>query len=605
MLASIATPRMHSMRRTGSVALVGFVLGLAATTTAQRTPDEALQALMDGNRRFASGMSAPQPLGEGVRRTLARGQSPIAVVVCCADSRVPPEHVFNAGLGELIVVRVAGHAADAETIASIEQAVEGLEVPLCVVMAHSQCDTIAAAIAGIGQHGGHSQWSPSALRLLERIEPAVRKARGRDLGGDALQAACEEEHAHATVHECLRRSPLLRRYAAVGRFRMIAARYHLGSGQVEWLPGRPLPPAPEAKQEIPTGAVPTTMPPHVALRLLQGGHRRFLGDRRPPTDLSAGRRESLTHGQQPLAIVLTCTDSRVAPEHVFDVGLGELYVVRIGANALTDDALASIEMAARRLGSPLLVVMGHTNCDVMARATGGKDQLTGHQHRLLGHLEPSLVAARHEAAGRDLAQAAMRHHLLRSLSEARSRSALLRQLEQEGRFTMLATVYDVATGDLQWIDEPAPANRGHDTPGQASHEQGASGHDVHGHAPVDHEARGHGTDAHGSHPRAQAAHGHDNGHGEEPLPTLQWAPAPTGEVHGTTPALRDHRGNAHGGHGTAAQAHGDGHGGHHEAAHAGDGHPPKLSFRDPVVLVGLTGITSLLLAAVLALRQRG
>ncbi|HEB53740.1 MAG TPA: hypothetical protein ENI87_10860, partial [bacterium] len=136
----------HQMHRTNRILFATMSLTLCSALAAQHTPEEALHTLQEGNRRYANDRSVPQPIGEGVRRTLARGQSPIAVIVTCADSRVPPEHVFNTGLGELVVVRTAGHVVGPEAIATIEHAVEHLNVPLCVVLGHESCDVVTAAI---------------------------------------------------------------------------------------------------------------------------------------------------------------------------------------------------------------------------------------------------------------------------------------------------------------------------------------------------------------------------------------------------------------------------------------------------------------------------
>lgn len=106
-----------------------------------------------------------------------------------------------------------------------------------------------------GQNQRHDGESLVMQQLLEHIEPAVRKAQARSLGGKDLTDACEEENAHTTVHETMRRSELLRRYASVGKFRMVAARYHLDSGGVERLPDRPLPAAPDQAAHLVPGAV--------------------------------------------------------------------------------------------------------------------------------------------------------------------------------------------------------------------------------------------------------------------------------------------------------------------------------------------------------------
>ena len=634
------------MSFTTRLAVAWAVFATAATAVAQRTPDEALRALQEGNRRFVAERSLPQPLGEGVRRTLARGESPFAIVLCCADSQVPPEHVFNTGLGELFVVRVAGHACDAETLASIEYAVEHLNASLCVVLGHEGCGAVGAAVAQAeGDGTGQPAVSQAMQHLLERIEPAVRRARARDLGGKQLCDQAEEEHVHQTVHESLRRSDLLRRYASVGRFRMVPARYHLASGEVEWLPVRPMPAPPSAQAVELQTSVPTGVPPHVALRMLQAGHRRFLGDGQPTGDIGKRRREALTHGQQPLAIVLTCADSRVAPEHVFDSGLGELFVIRIVGNTLNDDALASIEYAAAHTGASLLIVMGHTRCGAVQTAIEHpQDQpMSPHLRTLLARIEPSVAAAR--AAGRgDLLEVAARANVLRTVVEARSRSPLLRKLEAEGRFALLPTIYDLASGDLTWLKDADGADAPAAAPAGETRRSAARGHDdghgsSHGKADPHGPAGSHGkTDAHGpagshGHNAANDGHGaHDPAHPAAKLPVLDWEPVPAhghAPAHGSHDDHNDHGGHAeahgsptdHGSHGAHAdhQDHGA-HGGHdaHSAAaahaghdaHGGHGEVPAGSgaptgwWRDVRHLIGLAGIVSMSAAALLVLKKR-
>ncbi len=637
------------MQHTTRPSLVGLCLAAASlfagSLLAQRTPDEALRALQDGNRRFADGKSVPQPLGEGVRRTLARGQSPYAVVVTCADSRVPPEHLFNCGLGELFVIRVAGNVADPEVIASIEYAVEHLQAPLCVVLGHEDCGAVGASIAQVQtlerDHAAASA-SPAMQHLLERIEPAVRRARARELGGKELSIACEEENVHSSVTECVRRSPLLRRYSQIGKFRIVPARYHLGSGEVEWLSPRPMPPEPKAQDTLPVHVVPMGMPPHVALRLLQAGHRRFLGDGLPAGDLSATRREALTHGQRPLAIVLTCADSRVPPEHVFDAGLGDLFVIRVAGNTLNDDVLASIEYAAMHTGTSLLVVMGHTHCGAISAAAhlasgqGNREDLTPSMRSLLTRLEPSVEKARGTGTrGEQLIDLAVRGNVLRTVAEARARSAVLRQLESEGRFAVLASVYDIGSGDLSWLKEPSsPA----EMPAAAPMGETAPAHGGHGQsAPTGHDEDDHTTEPgsdHGAGPESGHEAGEtkrDPGHGQDQQQAatpLDWANhdlhiAPTPQQPAAHPrSENDATTGAHDGHGSPAHdapatpheithspnsdsthgASGD-NDPHAEANPSEHGRAPKER-RDPIPLVGIIGIASLLLAGVIAVSSR-
>lgn len=539
-------------RTTTAITLLLAATTFAGQLRAQRTPDEALRALQEGNRRFASERTQQQPLGEGVRRTLARGESPFAIVVCCSDSQVPPEHLFNTGLGELYVVRTAGHTIDAETIAGLEHAVADLNVPLCVVLGHEGCTAVAQSIAQVEAPTQQRADSDAVQQLLEQIEPAVRKARHRDLGGKALQDASEEEHAHGTVAECLRRSAVLRRFAAVGKFKVVAARCHQQSGEVEFLPIRPLPAEPEADRKAPHGSVPTGTPPHVALRLLQAGHRRFLGDGKPTADLSQARREALAEAQTPPVIVLTCADSRVVPEHLFDAGLGELVVIRSPGNTLTDNALASIEQAATTFGSSLLVVLGHEQCDVVLTATRaeGRTDLSASMRHLLQRIEPSVAKARASGAGRDVASRTTALHAERMVNEARSRSSILRELEGSGRFAMLASVYDLKTGDITWVKDRAPGDptaRGDDD-GHGSSAHGNSGHAA---APTKPRASkvaandGHSKSKAKTAPKPRATHD---------LPIVDWdAPAaPAGE---TVPANHGHEAPGSESHGHEKPAH--------------------------------------------------
>jgi len=573
-------------------AAVGLLLAMAGGLAAQRSPDDALRELKEGNRRFAADKSVPQPLGEGVRRTLARGQSPLAIVLCCADSRVPPEHVFNAGLGELYVVRVSGHACDPETLASIEYAVEHLNVPLCVVLGHEKCGAVAATVAQFqtrGNGGTHDDASPAIRQLLEQIEPAVRRAAARDFVGEQLCAAAEEENVHHTVHECLRRSDLLRRYASVGRFRMVGARYHLDSGEVEWLPMRPMPEAPTALEEPTHGVVPSNAPPHVALRMLQAGHRRFLGDGQAAGDISSRRREQLTHGEQPLAIVLTCADSRVAPEHLFDAGLGELFVIRVGGNTLNDDVLASIEFAATRTGASLLVVLGHSRCTAVQAASEHPENrdLSPHLRSLVARLEPSVAKAAGEGTtGPDLITRAVRANVLRTVAETRSRSAIVRQLEAEGRFAVLPAFYDLATGDVAWLKDSLDGEMPAAAPGgETAHGHDAAPHDdasahAHGAPPATTAPKKRGkahaaTDDHGAH--GAADHGGHDAHGAA-------APHPANDGHGAADAHDDHGAHA------AHDDHGDDEHGHHEASGAAATLGKLL---DPRLLLAAFGVVSL------------
>jgi carbonic anhydrase len=328
------------------------------------------------------------------------------------------------------------------------------------VLGHEGCGAIAAcARALLDTAAGRpaASESPALARLLQRLEPAVRTALDQKLGGVELANCAEAENAQRAAVEVLRRSAALQQLQRSGRFRVVPARCRLDTGEVEWLPMRPLPAAPAADAAVADPA-PPAFAPHTALRLLQAGHRRFLGDGKPLGDVSRQRREALAHGQQPMAIVATCADARMAPERVFDAGLGDLFVVRVAGNVLDDDVLASLEYAAAHTGASLLVVMGHTHCDAVQTAVehGDDPALSPNLRALVDRLAPAVERARREAHGEDLAERAVRANVLRFCAQVRQQSRLLQKLEDAGRLVVAPVIYDLASGDLEWLDPSAP-----------------------------------------------------------------------------------------------------------------------------------------------------
>lgn len=433
------------------------------------SPEGALRALKAGNQRFARDESRPQPIGEGLRRSLAGGQSPYAIVVTCADSRVAPEHVFNAGLGELFVIRTAGNVCDPETLASIEYAVEHLGTPLCVIMGHELCGAVAAAADGV-------QETPAFDALLNRISPSLRKLRAEGLEGRALLDRAEEENAQHSLAQALSRSALLRSAARSGRFKILAARYLLSSGEVDWLPERSLAALSPENQVERRGRAQLVrgLPPHIAMSMLRAGHRRFLSESGQRADLSADRRETLLQGQQPIAVVIACADSRVSPEHILDLGLGELFVIRVAGNVLNAEVLASVEYAVEHTGASLVLTLGHSGCGAVNAAIehGHDEGLSPSMRSLLGKIEPAVRHARAQGyAGTALLERSVEYHAQRVADLLPQRSRVLRRDLDEGLISILAAVYELGTGDLRWLgkqhrslaDHHPDLGQGHDS----------------------------------------------------------------------------------------------------------------------------------------------
>jgi carbonic anhydrase len=186
------------------------------------TPDRALQELLIGNRRYASD-AGHHPRQSAYRRAeVASGQHPFAVVIGCSDSRVPPEVIFDCGLGDLFVIRAAGHVLGDTDYASAQYAAEHLGVNLIVVLGHSSCGAVKAALDGM-QAPGHLGV------LLARLQPALAAASGQP--GDPLANAVLE-NVRMAVARLKAEGPILPAMIAAGKLAVVGAHYDLSSGLV-------------------------------------------------------------------------------------------------------------------------------------------------------------------------------------------------------------------------------------------------------------------------------------------------------------------------------------------------------------------------------------
>jgi carbonic anhydrase len=199
----------------------GFVFGDA------NKGEEAFTKLMDGNRRFVTGSPAPKDVGTTRRQELLAGQHPSAIILACSDSRVAPEIVFDQGLGDVFVIRVAGNVLDPVALGSIEYAAEHLHTPLLILLGHDKCGAVTAAIESKGKVEGNIE------SIVKRILPAVRKAVAE--GGDKEEVLNNaiKENVLRSHNYLLRKSPILSQLVQAGRLKVVTAVYHLGSGEVE------------------------------------------------------------------------------------------------------------------------------------------------------------------------------------------------------------------------------------------------------------------------------------------------------------------------------------------------------------------------------------
>ncbi|MDK8794917.1 carbonic anhydrase [Corynebacterium sp. MSK041] len=189
-------------------------------------PRDAWTHLLEGNQRFATDTSVHPHSGASRREELRSGQAPFAAVLACSDSRVPVEMLFDAGLGDLFVVRTAGGCVDAAVTGSLEFAVTTLGVSLIVVLSHEECGAIGAAVSSFEEGD-----LPSDLTrvFVEKIAPSVIRAKH---DGHDERSAIEEIHAAETAEHLVHRIPPVQARIADGSLGVVAARYRLEDGRV-------------------------------------------------------------------------------------------------------------------------------------------------------------------------------------------------------------------------------------------------------------------------------------------------------------------------------------------------------------------------------------
>jgi carbonic anhydrase len=219
--------------------LMIFLLSCTATALATAksdvTPDAALKMLQEGNGRFsAAGPKRPNQHAKRRIETADKGQSPFAVILSCADSRVPVEVLFDRGIGDIFVVRVAGNIASKTDIGSMEYAVDHLGSPLLVVLGHTKCGAVTATIQG-------GEVPPNIKAIVDCIEPAVGKARTTcpDKSGEPLLQEAITANVWQAMGDMYKNSPLIREKVKDGKLKLVGALYDIKSGKVNWMGPHP------------------------------------------------------------------------------------------------------------------------------------------------------------------------------------------------------------------------------------------------------------------------------------------------------------------------------------------------------------------------------
>ncbi len=194
--------------------------------TAAAAAKVALENLLAGNQRFCQNLRAPREFSLR-REKLLKGQKPMAAILGCADSRVSPELLFDKNLGEIFVVRTAGQVVDHVALASLEYAVEHLQVPLLMVLGHEQCGAVMAAI----EHAGHLQGHVG--QLLQKIVPAIDQVKQQQPAPEDFAEAVVDQNILEVAQQLFRDSDIIRLFVQEGKLKVVLAKYFLSSGEVK------------------------------------------------------------------------------------------------------------------------------------------------------------------------------------------------------------------------------------------------------------------------------------------------------------------------------------------------------------------------------------
>jgi len=204
-----------------------------------------------------------------------------------------------------------------------------------------------------------------------------------------------------------------------------------------------------AKEDGAEKPKPNAIGADAALYRLMAGNVRYVANNPKHRDFSAGRAKRIS-AQYPIAAVLSCADSRVAPEFAFDQGPGDLFVVRLAGNFANDDGLASLEFAVKFLGVPLVMVLGHSNCGAVAAAikvVEDEAQLPGHLPGLVQSIKPAVEAAKANSP-KDLLAAAITENVALNVKRLETAQPLLASFAQTKGVKIVGGVYDLATGKI-------------------------------------------------------------------------------------------------------------------------------------------------------------
>ncbi len=211
----------------------------SASKASKPSPDEAIAMLKAGNERFVTG-KATHPHTDSARLALAgkenQGDHAYATLITCSDSRVPVELLFDAGIMDTFVIRVAGNVLDVDEIGSVEYGLAHVNTPVFVVLGHTQCGAVTAVTNAVQGHGHALE--RNIPPLVDNIQPAVKKAIANhpDAQGKDVIPYAIEENVYQGIEDLFTESPVSRDLVKSGKVKVVGAIYDVGTGKINWLP---------------------------------------------------------------------------------------------------------------------------------------------------------------------------------------------------------------------------------------------------------------------------------------------------------------------------------------------------------------------------------
>ncbi len=461
---------MRFLKSTLIIALLVFTTPVLANTLEKAliSITSVIHMLEQGNERFVSGkMQYGNQDAAALART-APAQHPVATILSCSDSRVPVEKIFDMGIGELFVVRVAGNVCDVDETGTIEYGTDHLNTPVLLVLGHSKCGAVTAVASNAQVHG-------SIPPLVENIVPAVERAREEHpkMSAKELVPSATVENVWQSIEDLLRRSEIVRERVESGKLKIIGGVYHLEDSKVEWLGSHPhqstlLADATNSHPSEETDFYATMhrewpdvshteahegMTGPKALDLLKQGNKRFSTNKQTFPHIDWKHLDELVAGQHPFATVLTCSDSRLPAEVIFDAGAGDIFVVRVAGNVADVDETGSVEYGVGHVGTPLLVVLGHTACGAVTAVVTGAE-VHGSIPALVDNIIPAaeLTARRNPSLkGKDLVPAAIKANVFQSIEDMFQHSPEICALVKSGKLMVQGAVYSISKGSVEWL----------------------------------------------------------------------------------------------------------------------------------------------------------